>query len=360
MSPAATQQELIVAGAPSKLIFTTGPVTGSASNSPTLGPITVQEQDAYSNVAASGSPTTVTLTSTSSGASFAATSGGPAVTQVTIPGSTSTGTFYYGDTKAGTPTITAAVIGLTSATQQETITALTGTQLSVSTFSAKAGTSATNLFTVGVVDIYGNTTTRTSATTVGLSSNSVGTYKFAASSGGSAVASVTLPANATTVNAYYADTAAGTPTITASAPGLASGVQQEVITGGTPTTIAASSGGTQSGTVSTAFTSPLVALVTDAFGNPVSGATVTFTAPATSGASGTVLASTNGGTCLASGGTAVASCTATTSATGLASSLTFKADTHAGTYNVAATSAGTTPNPLNFSETNTAARPTTT
>ena len=62
------------------------------------------------------------------------------------------------------------------------------------------------------------------------------------------------------------------------------------------------------------------------------------------------MASTNGGTCLATGGTAVASCTATTSATGLASSLTLKADTHAGTYNVAATSPGTTPNPVNFSE----------
>jgi hypothetical protein len=355
LTPAATQQELIVAGAPSKLIFTTGPVSGSASNSATLGPITVQEQDPYGNVAASGSPTTVNLTSTSSGATFAATSGGAAVTQVTIPGSTSTATFYYGDTKAGTPTITAAVTGLTSATQQETITALTGTQLSVSTFSAKAGTAATNLFTVGVVDIFGNTTTRANATTVGLSSNSVGTFKFAASSGGGAVTSVTLPANATSVNAYYADTAAGTPTITATAPGLTSGSKQEVITGGTPTTIAVSSGAGQTGTVGTAFTNPLVALVTDAFNNPVSGATVTFTAPAATGASSTVLASTNGGTCLATGGTAVASCTATTNASGLASSLTLTADTHAGTYNVAATSAGTTPNPVNFSGTNTAA-----
>ena len=109
LTPAATQQELIVAGAPSKLIFTTGPVSGSASNGATLGPITVQEQDPYGNVAASGSPTTVNLTSTSSGATFAATSGGTAVTQVTIPGSTSTATFFYGDTKAGTPAITAAV-----------------------------------------------------------------------------------------------------------------------------------------------------------------------------------------------------------------------------------------------------------
>ena len=127
----------------------------------------------------------------------------------------------------------------------------------------------------------------------------------------------------------------------------------ETSTAGTATTIAAYSGASQSATVSTSFTNPLLALVTDTFGNPVSGATVTFTAPAATGASGTFLATTNGGTCLATGGTAVASCTGTTSATGLASSLTFKADTHAGTYNVAATSAGTTPNPVNFSETNT-------
>src|SRR5260221_12127636 len=55
-----------------------------------------------------------------------------------------------------------------------------------------------------------------------------------------------------------------------------------------------------------------------------------------------------------SGGTAAASCATTTNASGLATSTTLKANTTAGTYNVAVTSSGTTPNPLNFSETNTA------
>ena len=44
-------------------------------------------------------------------------------------------------------------------------------------------------------------------------------------------------------------------------------------------TVTATSGTGQSATVSTAFTNPLVATVTDQYGNPVSGVTVTFTAP---------------------------------------------------------------------------------
>ena len=155
----ATQQETITAGAPSKLVFTTSPVSGAASNSATLGPITVQQEDAYGNVATSGSPSTVNLNSTSAGASFADHFGGAAITAVTIPGGYSTATFYYGDTKAGTPTITAAASGMTSATQQETISALAGTKLGVSTFSGTASASATNAFTVTLEDVYGNATT---------------------------------------------------------------------------------------------------------------------------------------------------------------------------------------------------------
>jgi hypothetical protein len=88
----------------------------------------------------------------------------------------------------------------------------------------------------------------------------------------------------------------------------------------------------------------MIARVTDADGNPVSGATVTFTAPST-GASGTFKATA--GTC-AAGGTATTSCSATTSSTGQASSLVFSANATAGSYNVAVTSTGTTPleNPM--------------
>jgi hypothetical protein len=51
-------------------------------------------------------------------------------------------------------------------------------------------------------------------------------------------------------------------------------------TSGPPTAIAATSGTPQTATVSTAFANPLVATVTDVDGNPVSGASVIFTAPA--------------------------------------------------------------------------------
>ncbi|MGA2838450.1 MAG: hypothetical protein ABSF84_17845, partial [Acidimicrobiales bacterium] len=259
-----TQQESITAGAPAKVVFTTGSVSGPASSSATLGPITVELQDAYGNVATSGSPTTVNLTSTSAGASFSATSGGAAITSVTIPGSYSTASFFYGDTKAGSPTVSAGATGLTSGTQVETITALAGTQLGVSTFTGGAGASATNAFTVTLEDTYGNATTKAGATTVTLSTTS-GTGKFAATSGGASVASVTLPANTASVTAYYGDTTAGSPTITAAATGLTSGSQAETITGGTGTKLVITSTAF-SGGASISATNAFTVTLEDAYG----------------------------------------------------------------------------------------------
>ena len=330
----ATQQETITAGAPSVLIFTTGAVSGSASNSATMGPITVEEQDAYGNVATSGSPTTVNLTSTSAGASFAATSGGAAVSSVTIPGSYSTATFYYGDTTAGNPTITAAATGLSSATQHETITALPASQLGVSTFTATASASPTNAFTVTLQDAYGNAVKSGSATTVNLSSTSTGVHEFAATSAGTAVTSVTLPANASSVTAYYGDELAGTPTITA-IDGTFSGTATVTINAKTTgDTLSLVSGSGQSAGVGSSVTNPLVVKDADQYGNPVSGVTVTFTPPA-SGASGTFTTSP----------------TAVTGSNGQATSNTYTANTTpGGPYNVVASATGASS--VNFSETN--------
>ena len=223
--------------------------------------------------------------------------------------------------------------------------------------STAVGSAFSTALGVNIVDSFGNPVPGMVVTFSAPASGASGT--FGACSGGNNASFTTClvatnAAGNASASTFTANHTAGAIAVATSASGDTTPPSfSETNTAGTATTIAAYSGAAQSTTVSTAFTNPLLAQVTDTFGNPVSGATVTFTAPATSGASGTFLASTNGGTCLASGGTAVASCTATTSATGLASSLTFKADTHAGTYNVAATSAGTTPNPLNFSETNT-------
>ncbi len=97
------------------------------------------------------------------------------------------------------------------------------------------------------------------------------------------------------------------------------------------------SGGTQSAVIGQAFANPLVVNVTDASGNPVSGATVTFTAP-TSGASASLSSST-----ATTGSNGNASVTVT--ANGVASSTA---------YQVSASVASVT-TPATFSLTNTQA-----
>ncbi|CDZ76660.1 putative lipoprotein, rSAM/lipoprotein system [Legionella massiliensis] len=103
-------------------------------------------------------------------------------------------------------------------------------------------------------------------------------------------------------------------------------------TAGAPANITVNSGTPQSATVGTQFTQPLEAKVTDAFGNPVPYAKVTFTAPApNSGAGATLSSSTMVGT--------ITTITATTDSNGLAS-VTATANTKAGSYGVSATVGG--------------------
>jgi hypothetical protein len=104
--------------------ITSAPATGSASSTADLGAITVQLQDASGASVHAAIPTTVFLSSNSTGTTvFAATRRGPALTSVTIPSGSSSVSFFYGDTEAGTPTVTAAVAELTPATQVQVVTA---------------------------------------------------------------------------------------------------------------------------------------------------------------------------------------------------------------------------------------------
>ncbi|TMB89280.1 MAG: hypothetical protein E6J45_10420, partial [Chloroflexi bacterium] len=155
-------------------------------------------RDQYGNPVVVGTDTTVALSSTSSGALFATVAGGTPVTSVTINAGSSTQGFYYGDTKAGSPTITASSSGLTSATQAETITAGAAIKLvfTSSAFTSTTSNSARNPVMVQLQDQYGNAAPATSNVTVGLASTSTGA-RFAATSGGSSVTSVTISTGAT-------------------------------------------------------------------------------------------------------------------------------------------------------------------
>jgi len=105
--------------------------------------------------------------------------------------------------------------------------------------------------------------------------------------------------------------------------------------------ISATAGTPQSVTVNTAFATALQATVRDAGGNPVSGVTVTFTAPAT-------------GASAAFGG--FVSATATTNASGIATPPTLTSNAQAGAYTVTATATGVS-TAASFSLTNLAGLP---
>jgi thermitase len=108
----------------------------------------------------------------------------------------------------------------------------------------------------------------------------------------------------------------------------------------TPASITATAGSNQSATVGTAFSTALQATVKDSGNNPVSGVSVTFTAPGGTGPSGTF-----------SGGSTTA--TATTNSSGVATAPTFTANSTAGSYTVTASVSGVASS-ASYSLTNTA------
>jgi len=225
----ATSNAFNVIGAAAKLVITSSPVGGTASTSATLGPITIQRQDSVGNPV-TGS-ITVGLASTSAGAKFAAAPGGTAISSITIPANQSIVDVFYGDTVAGTPTITASSSGLSSATQVQAITAAAASKF-VITSSPVAGV-ASSTPTLGPItiqrqDTFGNPV-MTGATTVNFASTSTGTKVFAATSGGTSITSATILSGASSVNVYYGDTFIGSPTITASSGSLTAATQIETI-----------------------------------------------------------------------------------------------------------------------------------
>ncbi len=131
-----------------------------------------------------------------------------------------------------------------------------------------------------------------------------------------------------TSSIFTANGTIGAVVVTASVAGVTATTSYSLTnTSGPPASITATSGSLQDATVSTAFGAPLVATVVDSNQNPVSGASVTFTAPAT-GAGG-AFASNSSNTE-----------TDTTNASGQATSSAFTADATAGAYTVTAAVTG--------------------
>jgi hypothetical protein len=131
-----------------------------------------------------------------------------------------------------------------------------------------------------------------------------------------------------TSSTFTANGTIGADVVTASVAGVTAATSFNLTnTSGPPASIAATSGSLQDALVSTAFGAPLVATVVDSNQNPVTGVSVTFTAPAT-GAGGAFASNTS------------ITETDTTNANGQATSSAFTADATAGAYTVTATVTG--------------------
>ena len=331
---------------------TTNPVVAGGSTTYTPITITGANNGDYVALAASSLP---------SGASF--TPPTPNCVLVAGNGATLTGSVLATTAPGGSFTITAKEYSNSSCATLVTTATATAT-LSVSPFgpatqlafstqpaegsSIQAAGTGTFAVSVNVEDANGNLVSNISTGTVTLSiGTNPGSGALSCSGGLTATVASGIASFAncaiTKVGTNYKLTATSSPVF--NAPSNATSFN---ITAGAATSISLSSGYNQSTTVGGPFSSALVARVSDLDGNPVPGATVTYTAPAT-GASGTFKATA--GACVASG-TATTSCTATTSSTGLATSLIFTANSSVGAYHIAVSSPGTVPSPLEDPMTN--------
>ena len=207
--------------------------------------------------------------------------------------------------------------------------------------SAAVGTAFTNAL-VATVTSNGTPSSGVSVTFTAPSTGASGL--FATATPAVTDTETTNSSGVATSQAFTANATTGSYTVTATTTSATTPASYSLSNASGPAAaITATSGGGQSANVSTAFTNPLVATVTDSHSNPVNGVMVTFTAPS-SGASGL----------FADGGTPAATDTETTGANGQATSTVFTANATHGVYSVTANFTGNTGAAASYSLTNNA------
>ena len=303
-----------IGGVPSNLFtVNAGPaasLTVSAPASATAGTafnFTVTAKDSFGNVA-TGYAGTVKFNSTDAQAVL------PANSALTNGTGTFSATLKTAGVRTitGTDTVNGSIAGVSG---NITVSAGSATALVVTApTSATAGTAFN--FTVTAKDAFSNVAT-----------GYAGMVKFSSTD-----AQAVLPANSALTNGTGTFSATlktagiqiitATDTVTSSVTGSSGNI---TVSAGSAAAITVFSGSGQSTPVGVAFANPLIALVQDGFGNPVSGVTVTFAAP-NSGPSGTF-------------NNSVTNIVAATDATGHAGT-TFTANTVAGVYAVTASTSG--------------------
>lgn len=255
------------AGAASQMTIAAGNNQRAQTTRPVTIPPSVIVRDALGNAVAGA---VVTFTVASGGGSVV---GGRQVTDAT--GTAEVGGWFLGDTP-GTNTLTASTPNVASVT----FTAVGDPGRAVSMVanssvsqSAAAGATVAQPPSVVVRDLAGNPVSGVAVT-------------FAVTAGGGAVAGSPVTTNASgvaTVTSWTLGSTTGSNTVVASATGLPSVTFTASATAGPPANVAVVSGNNEVAVQGTAVANRPTVRVTDAHGNVVSGATVTFAVTAGGG-----------------------------------------------------------------------------
>jgi len=260
-------------GSAANLTIISGGTQTTAVNTLFAQPFEVRVTDAYGNPLS----TTVTFTAPAFGPGGTFTGGNATASVQTDSNGVAMAPAFAANGAVGRFTVTATV-GALSATFDLANTPGTPALLAALAGSGQSATVATSyatLLQVQVTDAFGNplSTAGITVTFTAPASGAGGTF------GSSTTVTATTGANgvATAPAAFTANHKAGSFVLTAAASGLTGAAFDLTNTPGAPAAITAVAGTPQKAQVGTAYLTALEAKVTDKFGNPLSGLTVTFT-----------------------------------------------------------------------------------
>lgn len=261
---------------PVSLAFDTSPITGPTGATANNGPVTVEAFDANGFPAVSAHTMVLDLTTTAENGQFAESNGGGATDQVVIPAGQATGSFYFGDLHPTSFPITVAgwngLTSLGSISQTETIVAgppALLSQVAGDDQTVDVGQPFLTDLEVNVEDGTANPLDDTAVT-------------FTVTSG-----NATFPGDLSTVTVdtdvdgdatapiLTGGTAPGAVTVTATVNSLTT-TFDETLDVGPPTTLTVIAGSDQSATAGTSFNTDFETRLTDEYGNPISGTSVTY------------------------------------------------------------------------------------
>lgn len=230
----ASQTETVAAAQPDALVFITSAQTLTAGSC--SAPATVEARDLLGNAAPPTVATVVSLTSTSTGATFYletdTTCTGPATGSLTMGPGTSRISFRFKDTRAGAPVLRASAAGImTDATQGQTIQPGPPAALAFLSPPQQSVTIGTcsEVAVVESRDALGNTAMVPSDSTLGLTSSSTN-VRFFSNDCVTSASSVVLRGGTSTVSFHFSNPAAETVTLTVGGAGFTNAVQQATFT----------------------------------------------------------------------------------------------------------------------------------